>query len=168
MATPLFTYDPSSVTCLVAGLLALDGFVDGSFITINKERQPYQSITTPDGTTARLHNEDSTYKVSITLHSGSSSNDFLTKLWLLDEVSERGKFPLLIKDGSGSDLFFSTTTWIEGVPEIIKSNGIDVRTWVLKAAFAVVNFGGNGEESDIINDLVSLAASALPSISDLF
>lgn len=168
MASPFFTYDPSSVTCLVAGLLALDGFVDGSFITINKERQPFQSITTPDGTTARLHNEDSTYRVSITLHSGSSSNDFLTKLWLLDEVSERGKFPLMIKDGSGTDLFFSTTTWVEGVPQIVKSNGVDARTWILKSAFAVVNVGGNGEESDIVDDLLSLAAAALPSISDLF
>lgn len=168
MAGELFTYTPDSVTCLVAGIMDLDGFVDGTFISINKDRQAFQSITTPDGTTARLHNEDNTYTVSITLHSASNSNDFLTKLWLLDEVSERGKFPLLIKDGSGSDLFFSTTTWVEGVPSIVKSNGIDSRTWVLKSAFAVVNVGGNGEESDIINDLLSIAGSVLPSISDLF
>lgn len=163
MAT-LFNYNPDEVTCLVAGVLAVEGYIAGTFINIEKDKIPFQTITTPDGSTSRLHNEDQTYTVRLTLHSGSSSNDVLTKLWYLDEISNRGKFPLLIKDGSGTDLFFSTTTWIEQPPAIVKSDTIDGRTWVLKSAYAIVNVGGNDEPSDLVDDIVALALSALPSL----
>lgn len=165
--TTLFNYIPESVVCLVAGVLPVEGYVDGTFINIEKIKVPFQSITTPDGTTARLQNEDKTYNVSITLHNGSSSNDVLTKLWQLDEITGRGKFPLLIRDGSGSDLFFSTTTWIEQPPSIVKSNGIDGRTWVLKSAYAIINIGGNDSPSDIVDDIVNIALSSLPSLTGL-
>lgn len=165
--TTLFNYIPESVMCLVAGILPVEGYVAGTFINIQKDKIPFQSITTPDGTTARLYNADQTYTIRLTLHNGSSSNDVLTKLWQLDEISNRGKFPLLIKDGSGSDLFFSTTTWIEQPPSIVKSDGIDGRTWVLKSAYAVVNIGGNEEPSSIVNDIVNIALSALPSLSGI-
>jgi hypothetical protein len=164
----LFVYRPDSVVCLVAGMLAVEGFVDGSFLSIEKVADPFKSVTTPDGTTARIHNQDASYNINITLHTGSSSNDFLTKLWLLDEVSERGKFPLLIKDGSGSDLFFSTSTWIEKIPSIVKSNDVDARIWTLKSAYAVVNVGSNADEASLVSDLLSIATSALPSLSNLF
>lgn len=166
MAT-LFNYIPESVVCLVAGVLPVEGFVDGTFINIEKNKVPFQSITTPDGTTARLQNEDQTYSVRITIHNGSSSNDVLTKLWQLDEITGRGKFPLLIKDGSGTDLFFSTTTWIEQPPSIVKSNSVDARTWVLKSAYAIVNIGGNENPSSIVDDIINIAVSSLPSIAGL-
>jgi hypothetical protein len=165
--TTLFTYIPESVVCLVAGVLPVEGYLDGTFIRIDKVKAPFQSITTPDGTTARLQNEDKTYTVSITLHNGSSSNDVLTKLWQLDEITGRGKFPLLIRDGSGSDLFFSTTTWIEQPPSIVKSNGVDGRTWVLKSSYAIINIGGNDSPSDIVDDIINIALSALPSLSGI-
>lgn len=165
--TTLFTYIPESVVCLVAGVLPVEGYLDGTFINIEKVKVPFKSITTPDGVTARLQNEDKTYNVSITLHNGSSSNDVLTKLWQLDEITGRGKFPLLIRDGSGSDLFFSTTTWIEQPPSIVKSNGIDGRTWVLKSAYAIINIGGNESPSDIVDDIINIALSSLPSLTGL-
>lgn len=165
--TNLFTYIPESVVCLVAGVLPVEGYLDGTFINIEKVKVPFKSITTPDGVTARLQNEDKTYNVSITLHNGSSSNDVLTKLWQLDEITGRGKFPLLIRDGSGSDLFFSTTTWIEQPPSIVKSNGVDGRTWVLKSAYAIINIGGNDSPSDIVDDIINIALSSLPSLTGL-
>lgn len=164
----LFNYIPEEVTCLVAGILPVEGFVDGTFISIGKQKQPFQSVTTPDGTTARLQNEESVYTINITVHNGSSSNDVLTKLWLLDEITGRGKFPLLIKDSSGSDLFFSTTTWIEQPPDLVKSNSVDARTWVLKSAYATINIGSNEDPSSILEDLVNTAIGSLPSLDGIF
>lgn len=157
----LATYNPEEVSILVAGLLSVDGFVDGTFVTIRKDVMPFTSTTTTDGITSRVYNKNQNYTIDITLYSGSSSNDFLTKLWQLDEITQRGKFPLLIKDSSGTDLFFSATTWIEGVPALSKGTTYDARTWTLKSSQAIINIGGN-TQSGILNDLINIATGALP------
>lgn len=52
MAT-LFNYVPESVNCLVAGFIPIEGFVDGTFITVDKDEMPYSSVRMPDGTIAK-------------------------------------------------------------------------------------------------------------------
>ena len=164
MAT-LFNYIPEAVQCLVAGFIPITGFVDGTFITIDKDEMPYVSVRMPDGTMARKYNNSQTYTITITLHNGAESNNLLTKMWQVDEITQRGKFPLLIKDQSGSDLFFSTESWIEFIPSLAKSNSIDARTWIIKSAFAVMNVGGNEDQSDLLQDITNIALSALPGLS---
>lgn len=160
-------YCPDEVNVLLAGFINISGFVDGTFVDISKDVVPFSSVRTADGTVARMYNNDQTYTITLTLHCGSSSNDLLTKLWQLDEITQKGKFPLLIKDFSGSDLFFSTTTWIEGVPTISKSNGIDSRVWVLRSSQATINVGGNMEPSKLLQDIANLAISSLPAIEGI-
>lgn len=163
----LFSYCPEEVNVLVAGFIPLKGFVDGTFVNITKDVMPFSSARTADGTVSRLYNNDQTYTIEISLYNGSQDNDVLTKLWQLDEITQRGKFPLLIKDNSGTDLFFSTTTWIEQVPSMTKSASVDTRTWVLRSSQALINYGGNEQVSSIINDLVNLASSALPALEGI-
>lgn len=158
----IFNYCPDDVVCLIGGLLPVEGFVDGTFISINKDVMPFSSVKTADGQMGRLYQSDQTYTITLTLHSGSFSNDVLTKFWQLDEISQRGKFPLLFKDSSGSDLFFSNTTWIEGLPTLSKSASVDSRTWVLRSSQAVINIGSNANEQNILQDLINLATGALP------
>jgi aspartokinase-like uncharacterized kinase len=163
MAT-LFSYCPESVQCLIAGFIPITGFVDGTFISVNKDEMPYSSVRMPDGTVARKYNNSQTYTITITLHNGAETNNLLTKMWQVDEITQRGKFPLLIKDQSGSDLLFSTESWIEGIPSLTKSNAIDSRVWVIKSAYAVINIGGNEEVSSLLNDITNIAVSALPGL----
>ncbi|RYY51269.1 MAG: hypothetical protein EOO06_00645 [Chitinophagaceae bacterium] len=163
----LFNYIPEEVSVLLAGILPIDGFVDGTFVSIDKDVMPFTSVRMPDGSMARKYVNSQNYTLNITLHSGSDSNDILTKLWQLDEISQRGKFPILVKDSSGSDLFFSLTSWIEGLPTLSKSSTIDSRVWTIKCASAVINIGGNGEESSLINDLLNIASSALPALEGI-
>lgn len=163
----IFNYCPDEVNVLVAGFVNITGFVDGTFVDVSKDVIPFSSVRTSDGTVARLYNNDQTYTISLTLHCGSNSNEVLTKLWQLDEITQRGKFPLLIKDFSGSDLFFSTTTWIEGVPNITKSNGVDSRVWTLRSSQATINVGGNMEPSKLLEDITNLAISSLPAIEGI-
>jgi len=160
----IFNYCPESVNCLIAGFIPIEGFVDGTFISVDKDEMPYSSIRMPDGTVARKYNNSQTYTITLTLHNGAETNNLLTKMWQLDELTQRGKFPLLIKDQSGSDLLFSTESWIEGIPSMTKSNAIDSRVWVIKSAYAVINIGGNEEESSLLQDIVNIAASALPGL----
>ena len=163
--TTLFNYCPESVNCLIAGFIPIEGFVDGTFISVDKDEMPYSSVRLPDGTIARKYNNSQTYTITITLHNGAETNNLLTKMWQVDEITQRGKFPLLIKDQSGSDLLFSTESWIEGIPSLTKSNAIDSRVWVIKSAFATINVGGNEEASNLLQDITNIAVSALPSLS---
>lgn len=161
------TYTPEEVYVVIAGILNADGFAEGTFINVSKDDAPYRSRTTADGATVRLYRNSQTYTVELTFHIGSTSNDFLTKLWQLDEITQRGKFPVLIKDGSGSDLFFSATSWIEGLPTMVKSTNFDTRTWRIKCSSAGVNFGSNNDESGLVQDLINIASSALPAIEGI-
>jgi hypothetical protein len=163
--TTLFNYVPESVQCLIAGFIPIEGYVDGTFISVDKDEMPYSSVRMPDGTIARKYNNSQTYTITITLHNGAETNNLLTKMWQVDEITQRGKFPLLIKDQSGSDLLFSTESWIEGIPSLTKSNAIDSRVWVIKSAYAVINIGGNEEVSSLLNDITNIAVSALPGLS---
>ena len=160
----LFSYIPESVNCLIAGFIPITGFVDGTFISVDKDEMPYSSVRMPDGTIARKYNNSQTYTITITLHNGAETNNLLTKMWQVDELTQIGKFPLLIKDQSGSDLLFSTESWIEGIPSLTKSNAIDSRVWVIKSAFATINVGGNEEVSSLLNDITNIAVSALPGL----
>ena len=163
MAT-IASYCPDIVDVLVAGFIKVDGFVDGTFVQIDKDEMPYSSIRMPDGTVARKYNNSQTYTITITLHSAAEANNLFTKLWQIDELTQKGKFPILVKDRSGSDLLFSTESWIEAVPSMGKSNAIDSRVWVIKSAYAVINIGGNEEESSLLQDITNIAASALPGL----
>lgn len=155
----LANYSPESVNCLAFGI-PLNGFADGTFINISKDKVAYGSTETTDGQVARIYTNSQTYTISLTFHRGSTSNDILTKLWQLDELSQVGKFPLFIKDLSGTDLFFSTSTWIEGVPNMVQSTNFDTRTWILKSSQAVINIGSNQDASGILQDLINLASGA--------
>lgn len=152
-------YCPEDVNCLVYGI-PLKGFSDGSFISVSKDKMPYGSTEMPDGTIARLYTNSQTYTIRITVHRGSIANDVLTKLWQLDEFTQAAKFPLLIKDLSGSDLFFSSTSWIESIPDLVESSTFDSRTWTLRSSQAVINIGSNEDASSILQDLINIASSA--------
>lgn len=158
----LNSYSPEDVTVLVAGVLPLTGFIAGSFVTIKKDVSPFQAARTSDGQVARLYSNDQTYTVTLTLHNTAESNEVLTKLWLLDEITQRGKFPLLIKDQLGSSLFFSTTSWIEGIPDTTYGSEITERTWTIRSSQAVINIGGNASASSLIEDLLNTVTAAVP------
>jgi hypothetical protein len=152
-------YLPDDVNCLAFGI-PLGGFADGTFISITKDKVPFGTTETADGSISRLYTNSQTYTISLTFHRGSTSNDILTKLWQLDEFTQMGKFPLFIKDLSGTDLFFSTNTWIEGIPSMVQSTSFDSRTWILRSSQAVINVGSNQDASGILQDLINLASGS--------
>ena len=140
----LWTYSPEEVTILVMGV-PLEGVVDGTFVSITRQAADI-------------------WDIQFTLMNTSPSNGFLDKLVLLDRVTKRGKFPLMIKDGFGGTLIFSTTTWIEELPAITYGVEMTERVWTLKSANAVVNINGNESPSSMAEDILGTVASALPGI----
>lgn len=159
----LWTYSPEEVTVLVMGV-PLEGVVDGTFVSVTRQAPVFTSSSTADGHITRTYNAAYIWDIQFTLMNTSPSNGFLDKLVLLDRVTKRGKFPLMIKDGFGGTLIFSTTTWIEELPSITYGVEMTERVWTLKSANAVVNINGNESPSSMAEDILGTVASALPGI----
>ncbi|MNR01004.1 hypothetical protein D3C85_1167960 [compost metagenome] len=161
------TYSPENVMILIAGVYRLEGLMDGSFLTISKNSPIAVAERTADGSIARLINKDDSYSIAVTLTSTTEANDFLTKLALIDRATNKGIFPIFIKDTTGSSMFFTPSAWIEVMPDQEFTDEISPRTWVFRAAQCVENIGSNGEESELIEDLFNLISGAAPAYLDL-
>lgn len=150
-------YSPEDVTVLFSGVHQLSGFVDGTFVSISKDNPTFTVHETADGVVGRRYNKSSVYTVNLILASTSESNQVLTYAAKLDELTQMGKFPLIIKDQSGSSLFFSLTSWIETTPDADFSVDIESRSWSIKCAQATFNVGGNESPSGMGEDVLNAA-----------
>lgn len=158
----LANYSPNDVTITVAGLYSVTGFAEGTFVRISKDTQQTTSTRAMDGTIARVKSPDTGWKVEITLAQSSSSNDILSLFWNIDKVTDMGKFPIMVKDGSGSTMFMASTAWVEDIPDIVFSNQMETRTWKLAATEATVNIGGNDGSGSDIASILGLGGAMLP------
>ncbi|QXV71730.1 putative structural protein [Pseudomonas phage psageK4] len=156
----LLNYSPNDVTITVAGLYSVTGYAEGTFVRITKDTQQISTTRAMDGTMSRVKSPDTGWKVEITLAQSSSGNDIFSTLWNVDKVTGMGKFPLFIKDGSGSTMFMAATAWIEEIPDIIFSNQMETRTWRFGATDVIINVGGNGDGD--LSSILGLSASVLP------
>lgn len=163
----LLTYSPEDITILVAGVVPIDGYIDGSFLTIRKDISPFSSKTTSDGVFSRTYRNSQSYTVSITLHNLSASNEVLDALLKWDEITQTGKFPLIIKDQLGNSFFYSATSWIETPADMEYATSITERRWVIRCSQAIMSIGGNDSESDLLENLTRALVAASPTISGL-
>ena len=91
-------YSPEDVTVLLGGVYPLDGFVDGSFVSIQKDSPNFTTKVTADGSISRTRNASSLYTVTVTLASFANTNKILTALAELDYRAMDARLLLLIKD----------------------------------------------------------------------
>ena len=177
------TYSPSDVS-VIYGLKHIDGFVDGSFISIKRETPVFSHSRSMDGHCAISVQKYSTYTVTITLAQTSSSNQFLhslqktmmKSLTKLDSTSPFSglsslsgiktivsnvisKLPFIIKDSSGNSVFFGTDVWLSEEPEVVYSAGMEGRTWTIKCLNASSSIAGNNDD-DLLAELAGIGAIA--------
>lgn len=157
----LLTYAPSSVTATIAAFYTVEGFVDGSFITITKDSKPFSTQKAMNGETARIYKKDERFTVEITLAQSSVSNNVLSAIYNIDIATGLGQFPLLIRDGSGTTTFFALSAHITDIPQVTFSNGMESRIWQIECTEASLSVGGNGSATDIEN-ILSQGAAILP------
>lgn len=158
----LYSYSPEDVTILLAGVIPVEGYVEGTFVSIQKDIPPFTTSHTADGTMSRVHRPSASYSLRIALMATSPINDVLTKLMQLDEITKMGKFPVLIKDQLGTSFFFSATSWVEASPNLTYDTGIGERDWLIKCSQAAINIGGNGRESGLVEDLINTVIDIAP------
>jgi len=177
------TYSPCDVS-VIYGLKHLNGFMDGSFVSIKRETPIFNHQRSMDGHCAISVQKYSTYTVTITLAQTSSSNQFLhslqktmmKSLTKLDSTSPFSglsslsgikttvsnvisKLPFIIKDGSGNSVFFGTDVWLSEEPEVVYSAGMEGRTWTIKCLNASSSIAGNNDD-DLLAELAGIGAIA--------
>ena len=159
----LWTYSPEEVIILVMGV-PLEGVQEDSFVSLRREAPVFSSTTTTDGRVIRTYNSHDIWEIRFNLLQASPSNGFLNKLMLIDRATRRGKFPIIIKDGMGGTLAFSTTSWIEQLPDIVYGARDEAREWVLKSANMVVNIDGNESQTSFAEDAINTIINAVPGL----
>lgn len=156
----VWNISPADVHVLLGGFYEVVGFADGSFVTITKNQQPFNSSRAMDGEVARVYHSDSRYNLKITVASSSPTNDLFTKLWQLDEATKSVFFPILIKDSLGTSLFFSLEAWICIPPDLSFSNTVETRDWIFECNNGSINLGSNTDNQDILQDVDKLISTA--------
>ena len=138
---PVKTYDPKGVVATVGGI-PISGYADGTFINISRQNDAYSSVAGADGEVSRAKSNDKRGELTLTLLQTSLSNDVLSGIAQLDERSNSGVVPIMVKDISGLTTFFSGSGWIRKVPDSEFGKEISNREWAFELAEMDVFVGG--------------------------
>ena len=120
-------YDPREVT-IVAGGSSLVGLSPDTFVKIAIESGQYEDYPDLYGNYVRVLKSGVRAVVTITLTAFSSSNDVLSSFYIAD-TKNAGRFPLMIKNNSGSTLFTCPDAYVAKYSDIELSGGSTNNEW---------------------------------------
>nr|DAO19775.1 MAG TPA: Protein of unknown function (DUF3277) [Caudoviricetes sp.] len=124
----VLTYNPKK-NIIIYGAKQLTGFAEDDMITIKPLGDGMQIFSGADGEVGRSIDPNSTYEVTVSLATSSKSNDYLSNCFNKDRKTGNNMLPLIIKDLSGSTLFFAKQAWIKNVPESKRGRKISNQDW---------------------------------------
>ena len=136
------TFDVNKVAVIVGGV-PLEGFADGSRVTVEFDEQQYTKVTGSDGLTTRSKSNNYSGNITVTLQQSSRSNDYLSGLWNVDRVRDAGVVPILIKDDSGRTLWTAGNAWVQQMPSQDFTKEVSERAWILDVDELKGFAGGN-------------------------
>lgn len=138
----LKTYDPKEVILTVGGV-PIGGFADGTFIAFERASDSYSKISGADGEISRAKSNDKSGQLTVTLAQTSDSNAVFSGIQLLDEKSNKGVVPVLLKEVNGLTTIFSGRGWVRKPANVEYGKEISNREWVMDLAESDVFVGGN-------------------------
>lgn len=124
----VLTYNPKK-NIIIYGAKQLTGFAEDDMITIKPLGDGMQIFSGADGEVGRSIDPNSTYEVTVSLAISSKSNDYLSNCFNKDRKTGNNMLPLIIKDLSGSTLFFAKQAWIKNFPESKRGRKISNQDW---------------------------------------
>ena len=139
---PVANYEPSRVIISVGGV-NIDGFADGTFISAERTNDTFTKVTGADNRTTRIKQNDFSGTFTFTLLQSSLSNDVLTGFMVLDESTNDGVVPIIVKDLEGTTLLAAAQAWVRKPPVIEYSKDDSNREWMLDCGDMDIFAGGN-------------------------
>lgn len=154
----MYTYSPSDISITFAGV-PIEGFSADNVVRINRIDPVYTSKRAMDGSVSVTKQKYSKWQVSIFLAQSSESNDLLNgvqKLLFSADIKALQFLPLIIKDNSGTTMFFAKDVWIEQIPELEFGQSLATREWVFMCNDVECIIGGNAEDLSGITEAVAV------------
>jgi hypothetical protein len=142
MKTP---YDPAQVV-VTWGPYLLSGFMDGTFINVQRDEDAFFKKIGADGEVSRTRNRNRGGSATFTLKHTSSSNDALSAEAVNDELLGTGIYPLLVKDLFGTTLRHAPHAWVKKVADAEFAKEESGREWILDCDQILGTVGGHPDQ----------------------
>jgi len=139
------TFDPDLVSITVGGHI-VSGISDSEFVSAERNAEAFTRSGGADGEQTRFKSNDKSGLITITLMQSSVSNAIFQAFATADETANKGKFPVLIKDGNGTEVCSAAQAWVQKVPAKGYSKENTDRQWVLETGNLVLVGGGIAED----------------------
>jgi hypothetical protein len=121
----------------------MSGFADGTFVSVARDADSWAKHVGADGEVSRAKSNNRTGTLKLTLAQTSNSNAILSGLVAADELTGDGVVPILIKDGSGTSLYFAGEGWVKKPADAEFGNEIGNREWTIDLAVVEMATLGN-------------------------
>lgn len=146
----LASYSPEDVVIVLStnGFShTVNGYADGSFVSITRLLLGSEPYSSSDNSNARVVRANKNASITLSLAQTSESNDILSQLLKNDSITRDSTwlFSVLIKDNTGRSEYFSRQCYIGGHPDSNFSTAIDNRDWMIHCTKLEQNIGGNGQ-----------------------
>ena len=138
------TYDPKQVIVTIGGV-PMSGFSDGTFLEVDRNEPTWNIVVGADGLVTRGKTNNFSGTLTLTLKQSSPSNDVLSGFMAIDEATNSGVFPILVKDLSGNSIYFAGRCWVTQYANSTFGKDISDRQWTLSMDEADVFVGSNSE-----------------------
>jgi len=125
------TYDPLQIIIVFGGFI-IDGFADGTFVTIDFNNDLYTLKMGSQGDGTRSKSNDLSALITVTLQQTSPSNASFQGLKTADELRNAGIASFLMKDLLGNDLATAETAWIRKSPTNENAKESGTRAWPIE------------------------------------
>lgn len=139
------TYDFNKYKLIMGGV-PIHGFADGTGIMMERSEDMFSKVSGADGKVSRAKSNDFTGRLTVTLKQTSPSNDFLSGIAELDETTNDGVIPVILKDFNGTTIATSTAAWCVKKPNVELSKEITNREWIFDMADLTYHVGSNPED----------------------
>lgn len=136
------SYDFKQVS-LIFGGRQITGFAEGTAIDVVRDADAFALTVGADGESMRSKSNNKSGTVTFRLLQTSESNRILSELALADENGVGGPVPMLIKDGSGSDLHADDQAYIQKIAQASYGAEANEREWVIRCPSLNTFLGGN-------------------------
>lgn len=134
------TYDSKEVTVIV-GANIISGFAEGSRVSIERNEDSWTLQVGSEGDSVRSKSNNQSGRITITLMQTADSNDVLSALHQLDELSNAGAVPVTVKHGRS--LYVAESAWVVKPPVSEFGPEAGDREWVLETGRISLTVAGS-------------------------
>lgn len=147
------TYDPEKVIVTIEDRV-ITGFSSDDFIKVKYDDDRFFKLIGIDGEVGRVKNLSYSGSIEFTLMSSSDDNKWFSGLNLNSRFNRKTLIKVGVRDLSGKTIVFADKCWIRSTPEVVFSDEISDRNWVLDCPNLQMVIGGSNSNS-IVDAVIS-------------